>query len=130
MKRKDGEVISENTYWLSSEKNPDYSSLANLETLGLEMSAVKDEKGKEIHITVSLKNKTDKLSFFNRVVITRGKEGDEVLPAFWDTNFVILFPGEEKTIRATISKEDLHGATPFIAIDGNNKVEPHIINDK
>jgi hypothetical protein len=51
------------------------------------------------------------------------------LPTFWDSNFITLFPGEEKTVRATIVKEDLHEATPYISIDGNSKVEPKYLLD-
>ena len=116
--------MSENTYWLSSGNPPDLSLLNNLEPVGLEMSADTEEKGKEYRITVKLRNPTDKISFFNRLAITKGEGGEEVLPTFWESNFVTLFPGEEKTVRAAAAKEDLHGATPFISIDGNSKVAP------
>jgi exo-1,4-beta-D-glucosaminidase len=129
LKRKDGIILSENTYWLSSESKPNLSPLSNLEPVALEMSALTEEKGKEYQITVKLANHTDKLSFFNRLVITKGEKGEEVLPTFWDSNFITLFPGEEKTVRATIVKEDLHGATPYISIDGNSKVEPKYLLD-
>jgi hypothetical protein len=56
-------------------------------------------------------------------VITEGEKGEEVLPTFWDSNFIILFPGEEKTVKATMSIEDLHGAMPYLTIEGNNKVK-------
>jgi exo-1,4-beta-D-glucosaminidase len=88
------------------------------------MSCQKIEDEKENHLIVHLKNNTDKLSFFSRLVITAGEKGEEVLPTFWDSNFVILFPGEEKTINATFAKEDLHGAIPYLSIDGNNKMKP------
>jgi exo-1,4-beta-D-glucosaminidase len=124
LKRNDGSLLSENTYWLSYADNPDYSSLANLEPVALDMSAVKEEKDNELHIAVKLANHTGNLAFFNRLVITKGEKGDEVLPTFWDSNFITLFPGEEKTVRATISKEDLNRVTPYISIDGNHKVQP------
>jgi hypothetical protein len=130
LKREDGIILSENTYWLSSEKKPDFSPLANLEPVKLEMSALKEEKGKEYQITVKLGNHTGNLSFFNRLVITRGEGGEEVLPTFWDSNFIILFPGDEKTVRASIAKEDLHGAMPYISIEGNKNVEPICLPDK
>ena len=69
-----GTILSENTYWLSPLKIPDYTSLANLEPVQLEMSASQEIAGKECHITVKLKNNTGKLSFFNRLVITQGGE--------------------------------------------------------
>jgi hypothetical protein len=124
LKRKDGSILSENTYWLSLSDRPDYSALAKLEPVALEMSATKEEKGKEICITVKLANHTGKLSFFNRLVITKGEKGEEVLPTFWDSNFLTLFPGEEKIVLATVAKEDLKGAIPYISIDGNQKVVP------
>ena len=129
LKRKDGIILSENTYWLSSESKPNLSPLSSLEPVALEMSALTEEKGKEYQITVKLANHTDKFSFFNRLVITKGEKGEEVLPTFWDSNFITLFPGEEKTVGANIVKEDLHGATPYISIDGNSKVEPKYLLD-
>ena len=130
LKSKDGSLLSDNTYWLSSENKSDFSILSNLEPVALEMSGYKEETGKECNITVKLSNHTGKLSFFNRLVITKGEGREEVLPTFWDSNFITLFPGEEKTVRATITNEDLHGAVPFISIDGNNQVEPQRIQDK
>jgi exo-1,4-beta-D-glucosaminidase len=130
LKGKDGSLLSENTYWLSSLAKPDYSDLANLDPVALELSGYKEDAGKECHITVMLKNTTGKLSFFNRLVITRGEKGEEVLPTFWDSNFIILFPGEEKTIKATIETEDLRGADPCLSIDGNSKVKPIVMKNK
>ena len=130
LKGKDGRILSENTYWLSSSDKPDYSALANLEPVALELSGYKEEAGKEWCISVKLKNNTGKLSFFNRLVITKGEKGEEVLPTFWDSNFIILFPGEEKTVKATIETEDLGGADPYLSIDGNTKVKPILPKNK
>lgn len=122
LKRKNGSLLSENMYWLSTKIHPDFSALSNLEPVALEVSSTTDEKGKEYHIEIKISNRTSKLSFFNRLIITEGKMGKEALPTFWDTNFITLFPGEEKTVRAVIAKEDLHGSIPYVNIDGNNKI--------
>jgi hypothetical protein len=124
LKNHEGVLLSENTYWLSTSGKPDYSSLSDLEPVPLVMTAQKAQDEKECHVIVHLKNNTDKLSFFSRLVITAGENGEEVLPTFWDSNFIILFPGEEKTVNATFSKDDLNGATPYLMIDGNNKMNP------
>jgi hypothetical protein len=129
LKRK-GHLLSENTYWLSPLEKPDYSALANLETVAVDISGFKEEKGKECQITVNLKNNTDKLSFFNRLVLTAGENGEEILPTFWDSNFIILFPGEAKTIKAIVETEDLHGADLYLSIDGNSKVKPVLLKSK
>lgn len=130
LKRKDGRLLSENVYWLSSTNKSDFSALANLEPVALEMAAHKEDRGKEIHLTVKLSNHTGNLSFFNRLVITKGERGEEVLPTFWDSNFLILFPGEEKTVMASIAKEDLKGEIPYVSIEANNKVQPECIQDE
>jgi exo-1,4-beta-D-glucosaminidase len=127
---KTGKVLSENTYWLSSSGKPDFSKLSELEPVALDVTAFKDEKAKELQVEVKLKNNTGKLSFFNRLVISRGENGEEVLPTFWDSNFLILFPGEEKTVKAIIETEDLQGADPYLSIDGNAKVKPVLLKNK
>jgi exo-1,4-beta-D-glucosaminidase len=123
LRNKDGNILSENMYWLSSAEKPDYSALSNLQSVPIDLTGSKTEDGKEWHISIKLKNSSDKLSFFNRLIITRGENGEEVLPTFWDSNFITLFPGEEKTVKATIQKEDLHGQEPYVSIDGNSKVK-------
>ena len=45
--RKNGMELSENTYWLSSSEKPDYTTLANLEPVAVDISGYKVEKGKE-----------------------------------------------------------------------------------
>jgi hypothetical protein len=125
-----GKIISENTYWLSSLEKPDYSALANIEQVAVDIVGYKEDAGKECHITVKLKNNSAKLSFFNRLVLTRGENGEEILPTFWDSNFIILFPGESKTVNATIETEDLHEANPYLSIDGNIKVKPLQLKNK
>lgn len=130
LKEKDGTMLSENVYWLSTGALPDYSGLSDLEPVPVEMTANKEVDGKENHITVKLANNTGKLAFFNRLVITKGKGGEEVLPTFWDSNFIILFPGEEKTVKATIETEDLHGEEPYLSIDGNKTVIPVLLTNK
>jgi exo-1,4-beta-D-glucosaminidase len=114
---------------LSSSKKADFSALANLQPVALEIAAFEEETGKELHLTVKLVNHTGHLSFFSRLVITKGEKGEEVLPALWESNFLTLFPGEEKTARAIIAKEDLQGAIPYISIDGNNKMESKLLPD-
>lgn len=130
LKKRDGVVLSDNTYWLSSSEKPDFSELSKLEPVALDVTAHIDEKGKELQVTVKIKNNTGKLSFFNRLIISRGENGEEVLPTFWDSNFIILFPGEEKILKAVIENEDLHGADPYLSIDGNAKVKPVLLKNK
>jgi hypothetical protein len=118
-----GALISENLYWLSPQNPPNMSELSKIEPVLLNMEASSEQTEKEYSITVKLKNTSNRLSFFNRLMVTRGKGGEEVLPSFWSTNFVTLFPNEEKQVKVIIASEDLHGAKPFVCIE-DSKLEP------
>ena len=112
-----GKTVSDNFYWLSSKTKPDFSDLNTFTRVDLAIKTTIKEEGKELVITAKIKNPSGKLAFMNRLMITRGKGGDEVLPTFWDDNFFTLFPGEEKTITARVTKSDLDGKPPVVAID-------------
>ena len=118
LKNRAGKLLNDNFYWFSNKKPiSSFNDLAKLEPVGLQMKVNSALKGKEYHVEVKLKNNTKKLSFFNRLVLTKGKGGEEVLPTFWSDNFITLMPGEEKIIKAVAAKQDLDGAVPTVIID-------------
>jgi exo-1,4-beta-D-glucosaminidase len=64
-----------------------------------------------------LKNLATTLSFFNRLMVTKGEGGDELWPSFWSDNFITLLPGEEKTVTVRFAKKDLDGKDPILVLD-------------
>ncbi|MDP4206384.1 MAG: glycoside hydrolase family 2 TIM barrel-domain containing protein, partial [Bacteroidota bacterium] len=116
LKKTDGSLISDNLYWYCSQ-HEDFSPLTTLKKASLTKDISIQETGKEYKITVRLNNPSDKLSFFNRLVINKGDTKEEVLPTFWSDNFVTLFPHEEKTLTAIIAKDDLQGQKPVVEIE-------------
>jgi hypothetical protein len=69
---------------------------------------------------VTLKNPSTHLSFFNRVSLRKGEGGPEVAPVYWSDNCISLLPGQEKTLTAVFSADDLDGKPPVIRVDGWN----------
>lgn len=131
LKDSKGRVVSENVYWLSKNERADFSRLTGYNRVPLTIESGYEIRDKEYRFNITVKNTTDQLSFFNRMVITRGKDGEEVLPTFWDWNYLVLFPGESKTVQAVVSKDDLKGSEPWLHIEGNNSVTPvKLIMDK
>ncbi|MCF6351837.1 MAG: beta galactosidase jelly roll domain-containing protein [Cyclobacteriaceae bacterium] len=119
LKNTEGVTVSDNFYWFSSNKQKDFSDLAKLKKTDLNIIAKIEEEGEEIRITVTAKNTSGGLAFFNRLMITKGEGGDEVLPTFWSDNFFSLLPGEEKVVTARFAKKDLEGKLPLVVIDKN-----------
>jgi exo-1,4-beta-D-glucosaminidase len=107
-------LVSTNLYWLSTaedrtedRENPWYTSplVAHADLTGL--SALKparvsarcrlDEAAGEVAITLAT---AGELAFFTRLRLLSGSDGAEVLPVWWEDNFVTLLPFEERTILA------------------------------
>ncbi len=133
----DGELISRNFYWLSREKDKlawiltqwyytpakeyaDFTLLEDLQEADLEVETKYEEKQDEGLAVVSLKNKGDSVAFFVRLKLTRGRGADEVLPVFWDDNYISLLPGEEREVTASYYLADLAGERPALKVDGFN----------
>ena len=136
LKNSKGTPVSDNFYWFSSAngtdkdvyealkragldneelaRHVDYSDLSALQPVDLDIVSDVIDKGNEMLIKIHVKNISNKLSFMNRLAITKGKDGEEVLPTIWSDNFITLLPGEEKDLSAIIVKEDLGNNKPFV----------------
>ncbi len=139
LKNKTGKQVSENFYWLSSAKGinkkvhealkrayitdkkyakkVDYKDLATLKPVKLKLKYTIETKGKQKLATVTVRNNSGRLAFMNRLMVTKGMGGEEVLPTIWSDNFFTLMPGEEKEVTAQFSASDLNGKEPVIIQD-------------
>ena len=113
----DGKGVSSNFYWLSPKKNiyewakttykytpvssyEDFTTLQTLPKIKLDAHAsiVTSQDGPAVHITI--KNPSDNLAFQVRLGIQKTGEKEEILPVFWDDNYVELMPGETRELTA------------------------------
>ncbi len=113
----DGKTVSTNFYWLSPKKNTyewgktdykytpvssyeDLTALQNLPKAKLEASgtSVSTADGAEVRLT--LKNPSDHLAFQVRFGVRKKGQDAEILPVFWDDNYIELMPGESREISA------------------------------
>ncbi len=118
MKDNEGKVVSDNFYWFSPKKKAEFNDLSQLKQVNLDVKSSFVEDATEIVATVKVKNTTKGLAFMNRLMITKGAGGEEVLPTFWNDNFFSLLPGEEKVLTARFAKKDLDGKIATVAIGG------------
>lgn len=114
MRDKSGKLLSENLYWYYSQ-HMDFFWFSTMEKPALTTSyeVVKDDH--EYEVTVRLKNESKRLSFFNRMALTDA-QGEEINPVFWSDNYISLFPGEEKEVKARVAVSDAGGVTPKFVI--------------
>jgi exo-1,4-beta-D-glucosaminidase len=113
----DGKIVSRNFYWLSSKPNTyewtkttyrftpvsSYEDLTALQTLpdaNVEAtgSLLPGPDGPVAHVL--LKNSSDHLAFQIRLGIRKSGQNADILPVFWDDNYIELMPGESRELTA------------------------------
>jgi exo-1,4-beta-D-glucosaminidase len=55
-----------------------------------------------------------------RLKVSKGSGGDEILPVFWQDNYVSLLPGEKREITASYRTSGLGGSKPEVQVTGWN----------
>jgi exo-1,4-beta-D-glucosaminidase len=113
----DGKIVSTNFYWLSPKKNvyewgktdykytpvssyEDLTALQNLPKAKLEVNGTSVSTANEPEVHLTLKNPSDHLAFQVRFGVRRKGQDAEILPVFWDDNYIELMPGESREISA------------------------------
>jgi exo-1,4-beta-D-glucosaminidase len=132
-----GKPVGSNFYWLSTknetidwaksnwyvtptESYADYTALAQLPKVKLNVSSHTESKGNRSVTRVTLENPSKSVAFFVRLKVNKGKGGDEILPAVWQDNYVSLLPGEKREIAAMYRIADLGDAKPDVEVKGWN----------
>ncbi len=130
-------LISSNFYWLSTKPDvlnfdetnwyytpqnafADFTDLEKLPPVELNMTYAIEYGSEDLVTRVTIENPTDDLAFFIHLTVTKGPDGEEVLPILWDVNYFSLLPGESKRVNATFAAMDLNGAIPVVEVGGWN----------
>jgi len=134
-----GQLLSRNFYWLSTQ--PDvlnfektewyytpqtaYADFAALQTLA--PATVKafwkpaKAADREAEYRVTVENTGSTLAFLVRLRLVKGTNpAEELLPIFWDDNYLPLLPGERREVQVRLRKADLGSAHPDLIVDGFN----------
>jgi exo-1,4-beta-D-glucosaminidase len=129
-----GHMLSSNFYWLSTTADvldpkgtkwyytpvtsyADMTGLAKLPAVNLKVSGNAVRRGDEETARVTLMNPSRSLAFFIHLRITRAETGDDILPVFWEDNYVSLLPGERREITATYSAKNPGNARAFLVVE-------------
>jgi exo-1,4-beta-D-glucosaminidase len=131
-----GETLSTNFYWLPTKPTTfewaktdstytpasayeDLTALNDLPRARVEASAsVAGDR-----VTVRLHNPGPSLAFLVHLGLHQGDASEEIIPTFWDDNYVALLPGASRVITARAPSADALGAWATLRVSGWN-VEP------
>ena len=131
-----GELLSRNFYWLSNKQDVlDYSKTEwyyTPQTEFADFTALQDLPKASLHATlhpvagaehdssfrVVVENTGKSVAFLSRLRLVKGKEHQEILPVFWQDNYISLLPGEKREITASYATKG--NAKPTVEVSGWN----------
>ncbi len=132
-----GNLVGSNFYWLSTKPETldwsksnenvtptasyaDYTSLAHLPKVKLNVSSRTEQVADESVTHVIIENPSKFLAFFVRLKLDKSKGGEEILPMIWEDNYISLLPGEKREITATYRAGISGEAKPEVGVSGWN----------
>jgi exo-1,4-beta-D-glucosaminidase len=135
-----GKLLSRNFYWLSIK--PDELDYAKTEwyytpqTSFADLSALQDlpkatvratldpgvSSAHEFAFRVAVENVGKSIAFLTRLRLVSGKDQTEILPVFWEDNYISLLPGEKREVDVGIRRSDIGDAQPTLLVDGFNVI--------
>ena len=133
-----GKLLSDNFYWLSTKPDTmdwanrkdtvytpqkdfgDLTGLNSLPQVTLDVKAEHHHEAGKGAIRLKVKNPASSVAFQIHPRLTKGKDGDDLVPVFWDDNYFSLLPGEEKIVSVTFDPSDLDGKDPVLELEGFN----------
>ena len=133
-----GKLVSDNFYWLSSKPDvldwkgrrdtaytpqsgfDDLTALNYLPEVKLDVQKTIHHQADKGSMHVTIKNPSQSLAFMVHLRLTKGKDGDDVVPIFWDDNYFSLLPGESRALTGAYDLDTLDGKEPTLAVDGWN----------
>jgi beta-mannosidase len=116
-----GKLLSTNFYWLDGADNgDDLNDLNKLEQVTLQPQITRTDVGTKTSITVTLHNDSKSVALMAHVQLRRKTSNKRVLPAYYDSNYISLIPGESRVIHIEADTKDLHGEPALVMVDGFN----------
>jgi len=88
-------------YYTPSKEYADLTALNSLPPARINVKYHTEMTGEQTKLTATLHNTGDTIAFFIELKVSKKKNGETILPVFWEDNYVSLLPGETRTIEAT-----------------------------
>ena len=100
----------------------DFKALSNMPTAqcGVEATCEKSDDG--LRVKVALTNDPTNVGFFVRLSV-KDTQGELIVPAFWEDNYLTLAPGETREVDCLLPKAVQAGEAITLTVTGWNVVE-------
>ena len=100
----------------------DLTPLQDLPELNVTVSITKTTSGSNTIISHVVSNPNNAVAFQVRLRVVNSSTGIDILPVFWDDNYITMFPYETRTINATIATSLLSGVNEETIVEIYNNI--------
>ena len=104
----------------SAANTADFSALTKLPMVKLNVTQSIEVQGDKYQVHLRVENPTNQLAFFIQLALTKGHNGEEVLPIFWEDNYLSLLPHESREITGTFAAGDMGKTLTVVEVGGWN----------
>ncbi|MGI6243941.1 MAG: glycosyl hydrolase 2 galactose-binding domain-containing protein [Prevotella sp.] len=112
------ELVSQNFY-VETHEPSDFRRLQSLPKANVSVSQEFVPVGDEYRGTVVLTNRSTTPALLLRLNL-KGNDGEQILPAIYSDNYLMLMPGESRTVKVSYRAEDGRGCMPVVSLTGFN----------
>jgi hypothetical protein len=112
-------VISRNDYTRSVVEG-DYRAIRQLAKARVQATTTAKRESKVWRLVTELQNASAWPALMTRLKAVRAESGDRILPAIYSDNYVLLMPGERRTLHTELQHADTRGEAPKIVVSGFN----------
>jgi len=110
-----GNILSDNFYWRSAAKAPDYTELNNLPNAKISCDLIgTSNTGHNTALTFLITNKSNTIAFGNRFRLINKSTKARILPLMTKENYFTLMPGEERKITLQGSTTQMKGGVALL----------------
>ena len=81
-----------------------FTALNTMPKVQLQLDGISHTSEGKDGVTITLRNPSDHIAFFERVEVTRGKERRGDTPILYDDNYVTVFPNETVKVTGTFNQ--------------------------
>ena len=115
-----GSPSNDQAFTLKQASWANFTALNTMPKVQLQINgAMRASMGKQ-NVLIKLHNGSRHIAFFERVEVTSGRGGNEILPILYDDNYVTVFPGETVHISAQYDHEVSGKSLPWLKLEGFN----------
>lgn len=118
-----GLPVDDNSYWFPL--NGERTNLTALPEARIVGQMMKSSKGK---FSIDLANSGSVAAFFVRMKVIRASDGEMITPVFLDDNYLVLLPGERKTVQIDVTgvRENERNTPLLLHLEGFN-LQPALV---